>query len=454
MRSSTKLSRAKGSRRTMSLAVAVTSVVSGQAFALNTGTDMNLAYKPAAGGMAGAAYTRPQDVSSALFGNPATLVQFDGGNVSLGASYMDPRLKVTHTNGTYSNTSESQARKYVVPDFALSLTPAPDTVFGLGVELDAGLGADFRTQPVTIGPGGAITVPLSVELISFNANVGLAHKVTPELSLGAALTIGFGLAQLGTAGATSGITAVLGPSGLIPLGLTDFGGTTSSVHDIGAGFSLGATYQLSGSLMLSAAIKSPVKYNFKNILATTVSGSQQYQGVRVQQPLEVVAGAAFSISPNWLVEADAVWKNWSNADLYKDVYKDQALLLLGTQYKTGPLSLRAGYSYASAILKDEPSGTLGTLAGLGSLPLGTAVPQIDLAQNGLTKLIQMTLVPVVTQHTIATGLGYQFNPNLRADVFGAYAFEGKEHRDVGSVVGSYQAKLKQWAVGAGLSMRF
>lgn len=449
MRSSTKASRAKGSRRTMALAVAVTSVVSGQAFALNTGTDMNLAYKPAAGGMAGAAYTRPQDVSSALFGNPATLVQFDGGNVSLGASYMDPRLKVTHTNGAYSNTSESGARKYIVPDFALSLTAAPDTVLGLGVELDAGLGADFRTQPITIGPGGAITVPLNVELISFNANVGLAHKLTPELSLGAALTIGFGLAQLGTAGATSGITAVLGP-----LGLTDFGGTTSSVHDIGAGFSLGATYQPSGSVTLSAAIKSPVKYNFKNILATTVSGSQQYQGVRVQQPLEVVVGAAYSISPNWLVEADAVWKNWSNADLYKDVYKDQALLLLGTQYKTGPWSLRAGYSYASAILKDEPSGTLGNLAGLGSLPLGTAVPPIDLAQNGLTKLVQMSLVPVITQHTIAAGFGYHFNPNVRADVFGAYAFEGKERRDVGSVVGSYEAKLKQWAVGAGLSVRF
>lgn len=447
-------STARGFGRRMSVAVAVMSAVSGQALALNTGTDMNLAYKPAAGGMAGAAYTRPQDVSSALFGNPATLVQFDGGNVSLGASYMDPRLKVTQTNGAYSNTSESQARSYIVPDFAMSLTTAPDTVFGVGIELDAGIGADFRTQPITLGPGGAIKVPLNVELISFNANAGLAHKVTPELSLGAAVTIGFGLAQLGTTGSTSGITTVLGPSGMIPLGLTDFGGTTSSVHDIGAGFSLGATYQPSGSVTLSAAVKSPVKYNFKNILATTVSGSQQYQGVRIQQPLEVVAGAAYSISPDWLVEADAVWKNWSNADLYKDVYKNQSLLLLGTQYKTGAWSLRAGYSYATAILKDEPNATLGNLAGLGSLPLGTAVPPIDLAQNGLTKLVQMSLVPVVTQHTIATGLGYQFNPNVRADVFGAYAFEGKERRDIGSVIGSYQAKLSQWAVGAGLSVRF
>ena len=45
-----------------------------------------------------------------------------------------------------------------------------------------------------------------------------------------------------------------------------------------------------------------------------------------------------------------VWKNWSNAKTYEDVYKDQWLLLLGTQYKTGPWSLRAGYSYASKIL--------------------------------------------------------------------------------------------------------
>lgn len=422
---------------------------SGQVMALNTGTDMNLAYKPAAGGMAGAAYTRPQDVSSALFGNPATLTQFKGANVSLGASYMDPLLDVTHTNGAYSNTSQSSARSYLVPDFALSLEAMPNTVLGLGVELDAGLGADFRSRPVTAGPGGAVTLPLNVELVSFNANVGLAHQLTPELSLGGALTIGFGLAQLGTTGDTTGITAALGG-----LGLSDFGGTTSSVHDIGFGASFGLTYRPMAPLMLSAALKSPVKYKFKHILSTTVSGSQQYQDIEVEQPLEVVLGGAYDLAPGLMLEADVVWKNWGDAKTYKDVYRDQTLVLLGAQYKTGPWTLRGGYSYASEILRKEPNGTLDSLVGVGTLPLNTAVPPIDLAQNGLTKLVQMTLVPVITQHTIAAGVGYNFTANLRADVYGAYALDEKKRRSLGAVLGSYEAELKQWSVGAGVSLKF
>lgn len=424
-------------------------LASNGALALNNGTDMNLGYKPAAGGMAGAAYTRPQDVSSALFGNPATLTQFKGGNVSLGASYMDPLLEVKHSQGSFSNTSESDARRYIVPDFALSLEPMPGTVFGLGVELDAGLGADFRNDRITAGPDGVIRLPLNVEVISFNANLGLAHQLTPQLAVGGALTLGFGLAQLGTTGNTSGMSAALGS-----LGLSDFGGTTSSVHDIGAGASLGLTYQPAAPLTLSAAVKSPVKYNFKNILSTTVRGSQQYQSLEIEQPLEVVLGGAYDITPTWMVEADAVWKNWSNAKTYEDIYKDQTLVLLGTQYKTGAWSLRAGYSYASKILRDEPNGTLGGLTGLGTLPLNTAVPPIDLAQNGLAKLVQMTLVPVITQHTLAAGFGYNFTPGVRADVWGTYAFQEKDRRDIGGVIGSYEAQFKQWAVGAGLSLKF
>src|SRR5690606_19896595 len=66
--------------------LAVGCTLSPVAFGLNTGTDLNLSLKPIAGGMAGAAYTRPQEVSSALFGNPATLTQFKGFNFGLGAA--------------------------------------------------------------------------------------------------------------------------------------------------------------------------------------------------------------------------------------------------------------------------------------------------------------------------------------------------------------------------------
>ena len=426
---------------------------SGAALALNTGTDMNLAYKPASGGMGGAGYARPQDVSSAIFGNPATLTQMKGFNGSLAASLMSPDTNVTHTNGAFSNKSSSTADNYVIPDFALGQEIMPGTVMGFGVEVDAGLGGDYRTNPVTAGPGGAIKLPLVVELLSFNANLALAKEITPQLSVGGAVTIGFGLAQLGTTGPTSGITAV---GGLLGLPITDFGGTSSSVHNISYGGSVGLTYKATPALTLSGAVKSPVKYKFHNIVFADLSalgGPKGYQNLTIEQPLELVAGAAFDVNPNWLVEADVVWKNWSNATTYQDVYKDQFLLLLGTQYKTGPWSLRAGYSHAQKLQRDQPNGTLGGLAGLGTLPLNTAVPGV-LNQNDIVRLVQMTLTPVIWQNTITGGVGYDITPHVRVDGYGGYAFKEEANRAT-LLLGNYKfSATSQWSVGAGINFRF
>lgn len=62
------------------------------AFALNTGTDLNLSAKPASGGMAGASYSRPQEPSAAVFGNRATLTQLRGTQFGLGATFLKPEL--------------------------------------------------------------------------------------------------------------------------------------------------------------------------------------------------------------------------------------------------------------------------------------------------------------------------------------------------------------------------
>ncbi|WP_114970863.1 OmpP1/FadL family transporter [Rhodoferax ferrireducens] len=416
---------------------AVLMMASSGAFALPTGTDVNLSMKPASGGMAGAAYTKPQDASAAVFGNPATMTQFSGTNFGIGAAYLAPNLEVTQSGAAGTRTSKSGAEDYAAPDVAVTHELGDGWHLGTGIEVDAGLGADFRNSPITV-PGAsadpAITgLPLLVELLSFNINIGAAKKLTPQTSVGATLTIGFGMAQLGTAG----------PSGAAFGG---FGGTTSSVHDFGFGGSLGVTHQLTQALMLSAAIKSPVKYDFKNILYTTV-GTPGFQNLSVEQPLELVFGGAYDIAPNWMVETDLVWKNWSKAATYQDVYNDQFLLSVGTQYKTGPWSLRMGYSYAEDILRNTPNSTLGGLRGLGPAPLNVE----------LVKLVQTTLVPVVWNHTLTAGVGFDFTRNVRLDTFAAYAFKGDASRTTnvsGAGPETYKADVNAWAVGLGLNYKF
>jgi len=207
--------------------------------------------------------------------------------------------------------------------------------------------------------------------------------------------------------------------------------------------------------MLSAAIKSPVKYDFKNILHTTV-GTAGFQNLNLEQPLELVVGAAYDIAPNWMVETDLVWKNWSNAKAYEDVYEDQFLLSVGTQYKTGPWSLRMGYSYAEDILRNTPNSTLSGLRGLGPVPLSGPLGV------ELVKLVQATLLPVVWNHTLTAGVGYDLSRNVRLDTFAAYAFKGEVSRttniaaNLGIPVGpeTYQTDVKAWAVGVGLNFKF
>ncbi|OUR81422.1 hypothetical protein A9Q82_09810 [Cycloclasticus sp. 46_120_T64] len=423
--------------------------------ATNSGTDLNLSAKARSGGMAGAAYTMPQEASAAIFGNPATLTQFKGINVNFGASMitlMDAQNQQQTTitggvlAGTSTNKSNSDANNYVIPDLGISLQVSPNLVIGTGLEVDSGLGADYRDDPLSLFAGALAGaglpqtgVPLLVEVISFSANLAAAYQVTDQLSVGASATIGFGLAQLGTAGPTIGLDALSTALGASPTSpatgpLSDFGGTTSSVHDIGFGATLGATYLVEEGIMLSATVKSPLSYNYKNIIfaesgATTVHGHDGYQDLTLQNPTEVIFGVALDnvIMPGLLVEADAIWKNWSDAQTFQDVFEDQWLLTIGAQYKTGDWTYRAGYSYAQDILSDKPNNTLGGLDGLGSVPLGTG--PFEAISVDVIELVQVSLVPVIWEHTVTAGIGYQITDAVSVDGFVSYAFADTETRN-------------------------
>jgi len=417
--------------------------------AANTGTDLNLSAKARSGGMGGAAYTMPQEASAAVFGNPATLTQFKGMHFNFGAtivSLADPEIQQETTitggplAGTYKNRIRSDANNYIVPDIGISMQISPKLFIGTGLELDSGLGTDFRDdQFQLLGGAFGTQLPLLVEVISFSANLAAAYQVTEDLSVGASATIGFGLAQLGTAGNTQGLGGLNG--GLTALGilpaaggantLTDFGGTTSSVHDIGFGASLGATYRLQEGIMMSATLKSPLSYNYRNIISSEISPTTNstshdgFQDLTIENPTEVILGVAFNdvFMPGLLVEADAIWKNWSDANAFEDVFDDQWLLVFGAQYKAGDWSYRVGYTYAEDILTDKPSNTIGGLDGLGTIPLGDG-PLAGLSTD-VVKIVQIALIPVIWNHTVTAGLGYQITDAVSVDGFVSYSFAEK-----------------------------
>ena len=468
--------------------------VSTGALAASAGTDLNLSAHTIAGGMAGAAYTKPQEASAAVFGNPATLTQFPGVNFNFGATHIfltDVEVEIETTTGESagggragqlydqgaitdrtSSKHSSDADNYIVPTLGISLQVSPKLFLGLGLEADAGLGADYRDDPIDVlGNTNLLddtgtfalnaSIPLLVEVISFNANIAAAYQATENLSLGAAVTIGFGLAQLGTAGDTTGLSTAF-PDAAAANIFSDFGGTTGSVHDLALGWSLGATYEVNKNIMTSLAVKGPVNYQFDNIIFMqpqygdpVVSGGAGagWQKLEVEQPLEVIAGVAYE-EGNLLVEADVIWKNWSDANAYENAYDDQFKLVLGGQYKMGKWSLRAGYSWTEDILKGTPDSTLGGLQGVGSIPLGSLasatdtiigtgdpVNAVSTVATDVIGIVQMSLLPVLWQHNITAGVGYNFTDAVSVNAFASYAFSEEASRshntllEVANVVG-------------------
>jgi len=405
-------------------------VASTGAMAISTGTDLNLSGKARAGGMAGAAYTLPQEASAAVFGNPATLTQFKGINLNFGASFLSLASVDVETStggGPLDGTAHSDADNYIVPDFGLTLQVSPNLVIGTGLEVDAGLGADYRDDPV------ANAFPLVVEVISFNANLAAGYQVNEDLSVGAALTVGFALAQLGT----SGSNTFAGPeTGFLP---------SSSVHDIGLGGSLGATYKLSEGITTSLTYKSEVQYHFKNILQNSFVGSG-HQTLTLEQPAEIIAGIAFDdvLAPGLLVEADVVWKNWENAATYEDAFEDQFLFLLGAQYDMGDVTVRLGYSYAEDILQGNPSDSLDNL---------DLTNPLSLPSQDVVKLAQVTLLPTIWNHTITAGVGYAITDAVSLDAYAAYAFGEEADVSIGGGTIDLEAQIDyELMVGAGINI--
>jgi long-chain fatty acid transport protein len=412
-------------------------------FALPKGANFSVSMKPASGGMSGAAFAMPQEVSAAVFGNPATLTQFPGTQFGLGASILKIKLENTQTGAGGTNLSDSAADNYVIPDAAFSRQIGESWVIGAGIQVGAGLGADFRDDPVRVGAVPGTELPFNSELLSFNANLSTAKQITPSLSIGAAATVGFGLLQIGTVGQS-------GPD--IPTG--QFGGTTSSVHDTGVRFSLGITQQVSDNIILSALYKSKLKYEFTDVTFTSVA-PKGLQTLTVEQPAEYVLGAAMNLSPSWLIEIDIMRNLWSGASTYEDIYKDQTAFVLGTQYKLGDWSFRLGYSHQSDQFRDEPNKSINSLHGIGTIPL----PFID---NDLIKIVQTASTPGVSSDSVSLGIGYDIAPSTRIDAFGAYSFKESLTRNTPNVdaalglpvSSSYRTDVTLWVIGVGVNFKY
>ncbi|MEX0936959.1 MAG: hypothetical protein WDZ59_03805 [Pirellulales bacterium] len=129
------------------------------AMAQSFGVELHNMMMPASGGMAGVSLALPQDLQSAINGNPATLTQFRGTQFSFGGGWAEATYNISQPVplpllgiDPYDAKSDLQGAALgnigVTQD--LSALGMPIT-FGLGFVSNAGAGVDFRHVPASNG---------------------------------------------------------------------------------------------------------------------------------------------------------------------------------------------------------------------------------------------------------------------------------------------------------------
>lgn len=378
----------------------------------NFGSDFDISMTPAAGGMGGVGVVRPQDPVASVFGNPATLTQLKGAtSFTLGGTYLDVTAKARHdgsiTGAPFSAKSLSDS--YLIPTVAAQQRVSDRLVFGAGITVNSGLGADFRQVSPVIRP--------KVEFLSFATNMGVAYEVNDNLSVGASATIGFGLLELGLVDNTA---------------LTDSFGIRGSI---------GATYNL-GPVAIAASYDSELNYQFDNVTEVAPGVFTDFD-LTLPQTISLGIATTDAFIDNWLFEFNYRWKNWSDADGFKSVWRDQHIFSVGAQHQlSNVIAVRFGYSYSTDLQKKNVGSSVGSI---NSLALGGGTVPLT---PELVQFVQATLTQPFWQQQISAGLGYQFADHIRLDLQGSYAFDGDR------TIGGTQIKVNEFQVGAGVTWTF
>jgi long-chain fatty acid transport protein len=384
---------------------------SGQSY----GVELNNTLMPASGGMAGTSIANPQDMLSGLNGNPGTLTQFAGTQVVFSGAWADPNIHVNQTGAL--------PLPGVSPFSATSATPGvgagnigisqnfserglPITT-SLGLISGAGGGTDFRPIPQSNGT--------SSNLLILQFTGGLAVDITQRLSVGSTISLGEGF--------------FAGP----------YVGTSTMVPAYGLRGTIGANYHATDSTSVGLYYQSGENFNFRDAVRLNLGGGRtdSFHDVQLALPQNVGFGVAnTSLADGKLLLAmDVLYKEWSEANLFKNIYHDQWVLQFGTQYTMDRYKFRLGYAWAENPIKAFPDINVGGVTLVGGLP----------AANYL-----QSQLAVINQHRLSAGIGVSdVVPGVDADFFAGGMFRASQQLGplTNVAVSSY------WA-GGGLTWRF
>lgn len=382
------------------------STASGQGF----GIELHNTVMPASGGMGGVSIAAPQDVQSAVNGNPATLTQLRGTQFGFGGMWIEatynveqptplPFIGVTPYGG--KSTAPGTGAGVIGVTQELTAMGLPATI-GMAFVPNAGSAVDFRHIP---GSNGTQANLASLDIVN-----AFSVLLNERVSVGGSLAVGTSFLD--------------GP----------FTASSSMTTDYALRGKIGTTYKVSEATTLGAYWESEKDNRFDNLVKF---GAGSFLDVAVEHPENIGVGIANQslLDGRLLLAADLVFKNYSETDFFRAIYRDQWIVQLGAQLQTSARTkLRMGYVYAENPLRPFVPVTIG-----GVTPPG-GVPGINYIQAQFAAM---------NRHRITGGISLtNLLPGVDFDVFGGGMLRQSQ------TFGTTTASLQTYFVGAGLTWRF
>jgi long-chain fatty acid transport protein len=233
---------------------------------------------------------------------------------------------------------------------------------------------------------------------------------------------------------SAGATASLGEGFLD----APYAGLGAMVPAYGVRGSLGINYQATPATSIGMYYQTPEEFHFDDAIRLALPGNTFSVSRNVDMGLPDNIGIGLAnrslMDGKLLLAADVLFKEWGNADLFRDIYRNQWVLQTGAQYTRDRYRYRLGYVYA-----ENPVAPI-TNVTVGGITLQDGIAGVNYLQGQLA---------VINQHRISAGVGVvDVLPGVNFDMFvGGMLHASQELGATGVGVSSYY-------LGAGITWRF
>jgi long-chain fatty acid transport protein len=381
--------------------------LSTSAFATN-GTNL-IGIGPIARSMGGVGIAAPQDAISAVFANPAAMCfgpYCPSSEFNFASTLFMPKPEAKVTRAGTTTQADSDDKVYMIPAIGISTpigTGPRSWRFGIAAYGVSGLGVDYRDTSLDQGLPGTYT-----HLAIMKFAPAIAFQPSQQLSLGLAPHINYSTVDL----------------------------ESGNSFNYGFGAQLGAIYKPIDTLSVGVTYISALKVDHENVTFDPVTSRRA--DLELESPQQLGFGVACHLmGGQLLLEADAKWVNWADAEGYEDFdWDDQWVFAVGAQFEAMPnLFLRAGYNYGENPVKEHN--------GFGDA-------------SGYFERLRIIGFPAVVESHLTLGFGYQFSPAFSLDLGYVHAFE-ETIKDSGTFMGeptTFESSLSEDSLDFGLTWRF